>query len=355
MRSLSTETKSVLTATLVLAVAIASFFIHHLVFTILMVAALVYGVLQAVHHADVIAERIGEPFGAVVLAVAVTVIEVSIIVALMFQSGQGNAGLARDTVFAAVMMIITAMTGVAILLGSLKFHEQEFSLQGVKSALTVLVAISVLSFILPNFTAATPGPFYSHGQLIFVAIVTLMLYGSFLFVQNFRHRQDFTSGKATQTHERPTRRSFLISSVLLPIALIAVVLLAEHLAPVLESFIVRVGAPKEVAGLVIASVILLPEGISAFKAARKNQLQTSLNLSLGSALASNGLTIPVVSAVSIITGLPLALGIHAEAMILFMLALVINVLALSTGRTSILQGMVVIVIFLVYLLTVFIP
>ncbi|MFN5168926.1 MAG: calcium:proton antiporter [Cyclobacteriaceae bacterium] len=349
------EKKYILSGTAVFAVAIASFFIHHAIFNLVMVGALVYGVVQAVHHADVIAKRIGEPFGAVVLAIAVTVIEVSIIVALMFQSGHGNAGLARDTVFAAVMIILTAMTGLAILVGSLKFHEQQFSLQGTKSALTVLVAISVLSFILPNFTATTPGPFYSHSQLIFVAIVTLTLYGSFLFVQNFSHRQDFASGSETPIHQRPSRKAFLVSSVLLPLTLIAIVLLAEHLAPVLESFIQRAGAPKEVAGLVIASVILLPEGISALKAARKNQLQTSLNLSLGSALASIGLTIPVVSAVSIVTNLPLALGINSEAMILFMLALVINVLALSTGRTSILQGIVLLVVFMVYLLTVFIP
>lgn len=326
-------------------------------FYLLSFAALIVGILHAVHHAEVVSARIGEPFGAVVLAIAVTVIEVSIILSLMIESGDSNATLARDTVFAAVMIILNGMMGLTLLVGGIKFREQQFSLQGVRSALTVLVAISTFTLILPNFTQAVEGPYYHTSQLIFVAAVTLILYASFLFVQNFRHRQDFMAKEEQDEphHPRPEVKTTIASAILLPIFLVAVVLLAEHLAPELEHLIERAGAPKEIAGVIIAVIILLPEGISALKAALQNKLQTSLNLSLGSALASIGLTIPSVAVVSLVTGLPLALGIDEEYMVLFILSLFINVLSLGTGRTSILHGIVLLITFVIYLMLVIIP
>ncbi|MCU0442011.1 MAG: ionic transporter y4hA [Bacteroidia bacterium] len=332
-------------------------------FYILGAVALIAGVMQAVHHAEAIAHKIGEPYGALVLAVAVTVIEVSIIVSLMLEGGDNTSGLARDTVFAAVMIILNGMVGLVLLIGGLKFHEQYFSMQGVKSALTVLFTISVFIFILPNYTQATPGPYYNHEQLLFVAIVTLLLYMAFLFVQNIRHRNDFIPPQATNQQQaqgtiamgQVHTQSVLQSWILLPILLIAVVLLAEHLAPDLDYVVTITGAPKAISGIVIASIILLPEAITAVKAALRNELQTSLNLSLGSALATIGLSIPTVACVSYILDIPLSLGISDEATVLFILSLLVNVMSLSTGRTSILHGIVLLVLFSVYLLTVWIP
>lgn len=330
---------------------------HSTALTLLAVVALIAAVLEAVHHAEIISHRIGEPFGTVVLAFAVTVIEVSIIISLMLEGGADHAGLARDTIFSAVMIILNGLVGFSILIGGLKYKDQAFSLQGIRSALTVMVAISVLTLVFPNFTQSVSGPFYSNYQLVFVAVVTLILYGSFLFVQNFRHRDDFvlTTEKGAAEAHRPDKKSSIISMILLPINLAAVVMLAETLAPELEQFIQRIGAPKELAGVIIASIILLPEALSAFKAAGKNQLQHSLNLSLGSALATIGLSIPMVSFVSLATGMPLSLGISAKYMVLFMLSLIVLILSLSTGKTSILHGIVLIVIFFTYLLIILVP
>jgi Ca2+:H+ antiporter len=317
---------------------------------ILSVVALFMVVLSGVHHAEVIAKKIGEPYGSLVLALAITVIEVSIIISLMLTGSQEVSVLARDTVFAAVMIILTGMTGLTILIGGLKFREQEFSSQGTTSVLTVLVAISVLTMILPNFTQATPGPFYSNQQLTFVAVVTLTLYGSFLFVQNFRHRSHFVSAEELEeVVQKPDSKATLLSAVLLPVNLFAVVMLAESMAPNLEEFIHAIGAPVSLSGIIIACVVLLPEGISAVKAAAKNQMQRSLNLSLGSALASISLSIPVVSLFSIYSGLPLALGIETESMVLFLLSLFVIILSLSKGKTTILQGIVLLLLFFVYL------
>lgn len=324
---------------------------------VLLAAALIGCVLAAVHHAEVIAHRVGEPFGTLVLAIAVTVIEVALIVSLMIAGKGKDSGLARDTVFAAVMIILTGMIGLSILVGGIKFKEQSFGLQGVSSTLTVLVSISVLTMILPNYTESTPGPAYNNSQLIFVAIVTLVLYGTFVLVQNIRHRDHFLAADkdADETEEKPAAREALISSIFLLICLGAVVLIAKTLSPSLEKGVEAVGAPKSAVGVIIAIVILLPEGLAAVKAASNNQLQKALNLSLGSSLASIGLTIPAVSFVSILTGLPLSLGIDIKSTVLFMLSLLVIMLSLSTGKTTVLQGMVLLVIFSVYLFTTIVP
>jgi len=337
-------------------VFIIGHFIYWTPFLILSAAALIASVLSAVHHAEVIAHRIGEPFGALVLALAVTVIEVSLIVSLMFAGGHDTTVLARDTVFAAVMIILNGMVGLCILIGAIKFKKQSFSLQGISSALTVLVAISVLTLILPNYTTSIPGPFYNKEQLIFVAIVTLILYVAFLFVQNIWHKPDFVSAdEVYDKEEKPSVREAVISGGMLMVCLGAVVMLAESLAPALESWIESIGAPISLAGVIIATVILLPEGFSAIRSAKNNQLQKSFNLSLGSALASIGLTIPTVALVSILTGMPLTLGIGVESTVLFLLSLLVIILSLSTSKTTILHGIVLLVLFSVYLFTIIFP
>jgi Ca2+:H+ antiporter len=323
----------------------------------LLAAGLIGSVLAAVYHAEVIAHRVGEPFGTLVLAIAVTIIEVALIVSLMIAGGEKDAGLARDTVFAAVMIILNGMIGLAILAGGIRHREQAFGKRGVSSTLTVLVAISVLTLILPNYTVSVPGPAYSNSQLAFVAVVTLVLYGTFIVVQNIRHREYFLSeGEEDEAHaERPGGGTAAASCLFLFVCLGAVVLIAKKLAPSLETGVSAMGAPKSLVGVIIAAVVLLPEGIAAYKAARSNNLQKALNLSLGSALASIGLTIPAVSVVSIVTGLPLSLGIDVKSTVLFLLSLIVVSISLNTGKTTILQGMVLLVIFAVYLFTIIIP
>ena len=337
-------------------------------FQVLLAAALVGCVLASVHHAETIAHRVGEPFGTLVLAIAVTVIEVALIVSLMIAGGGKDAGLARDTVFAAVMIILTGMIGGAILMGSYKYREQSFGVAGVSSTLIVLISISVLTLILPNYTLTTPGPAYSESQLVFVAIVTLLLYGTFIFVQNFKHKTDFlddeaagsptdaqVNGEEDDHAAHPTNAQAAGSLALLLVCLCAVVLIAKKLSPSLESGVSAMGAPKSLVGVIIALIVLLPEGLAAFKAARANKLQKALNLSLGSALASIGLTIPAVAVVSLLTGLPLSLGIDAKSTVLFLLSLLVMAFSLSTGRTTVLQGVVLLILFAVYLFTTIVP
>jgi len=340
-------------------------------FLALLAAGLIGCVLASVHHAETIAHRVGEPFGTLVLAIAVTIIEVALIVSLMLAGGGKDAGLARDTVFAAVMIILNGMVGLAILVGALKHRQQSFALPGVSSTLTVLVSIAVLTMILPNYTKTTPGPFYTNSQLAFVAVVTIILYGTFIVVQNFRHREYFTEDDlqpagaqdptssaapaAQAPHTQPSNAAALGSVALLLVALVAVVLIAKKLAPALEQGVAAIGAPKSLVGVIIAFIVLLPEGLAAVQAARDNKLQKALNLSLGSALASIGLTIPAVAVVSIVTGLPLSLGIDAASTVLLILSLLVINISLSTGKTTILQGTVLLVIFSIYLFLTIIP
>ncbi len=325
-------------------------------YTMLMAVALIGSVLAAVHHAHVVALRVGEPFGALVLAIAVTAIEVALIISLMLTHGHDTSTLCRDAVFAAEMIIITGIVGGSLLLGGIRFKEQTLGLDGVNASITVLTAISVLTLVLPNYTDTIPGPFYSNHQLAFVAAVSLLLYFVFLLVQTTRHRTYFMEKEPEAEHgHKPTNKSTYISLVLLVISLAAVVGLAEHLAPGLETSLDKMGAPKSLVGVIIAMVVLLPEGISAFSAASHNQLQSSLNLSLGSALASVGLTIPAVAFFSLAKGLPLELGIDIKSTVLFVLSLYVILLTLRTGRTTLLQGLVLLVIFAVYLFTTVVP
>jgi Ca2+:H+ antiporter len=323
-------------------------------------AVLIGTVIAAVHHAEVIAHRTGEPYGTLILAVAVTVIEVSLILSLMLAGGADAATLARDTVFAAVMIILTGLTGLCLLLGGMRHKEQRFGRHGMNAALVTLTAITSLTLILPNYTTTVNGPVYSKPQLIFVAVVSLILYSTFLLVQTVRHRDYFLAekgaGEPADPHTDPVGRGTLISSMLLLlIGLTAVVLLAKKLSPVIESVVVNAGAPKSLVGVIIAAVILLPEGLAAVKAARNNRLQTSLNLALGSALASIGLTIPAVAVASISAGLHVTLGLDAKSMVLLVLSLFTVTVSFSTGRTTILQGMVLLVLFVVYLFVTIFP
>ncbi|WP_020561197.1 calcium:proton antiporter [Thiofilum flexile] len=325
--------------------------------TIFSIMGLFGGVLAAVYHAEIIAHRVGEPLGTLVLAIAVTIIEVALIVALMFSADAPVSALPRDTVFASVMIILNGLIGLCLLMGGSRFGEQYFGSYGVLAALVTLVAIVVLTLILPNYTTSQYGPVYNEQQLIFVALVSLILYGIFIFVQTVRHRNYFIyqSDEKTEQHSKPTNQAALLSLGLLLVCLGAVVLLGSNLSPTIESLINAWGAPKALVGVIIAMVVLLPESIAALQAARANRLQTSLNLALGSALATIGLTIPTVAIISIANGWTLMLGIDAKSTVLLILTLFIVSLSLGTGRTTIMQGVVHLVIFAVYLFMTIVP
>jgi Ca2+:H+ antiporter len=328
-------------------------------YLIFLAASLILCILAAVHLAEVIALSVGEPLGTLVLALAITTIEVALIVSLMLSGGKDTAVLARDTIFASEMIIINGIVGGCLLIGGLKFKEQNYGLEGVSAALTVLTAISVLTLILPNYTTSIIGPEFNENQLFFVAIISLLLYSSFLLIQTVKHRDYFLPENADdkdEVHEvPPSFKISIVSAILLLISLVAVVLSAKALSPSIESGIDAVGAPKSVVGIIIAMVVLLPEGISALNAARKNRLQSSLNLALGSALASIGLTIPAVAFVSIYFDMPLYLGIDIKSTVLFILSLFVLSLSLRTGKTTMIQGVVLLVIFSVYLFTTIVP
>ena len=322
--------------------------------------ALMASVLAAVHHAELIAHRVGEPFGTFLLAIAVTVIELGLILTLMAAAGDGAETLARDTVFAAVMIILNGLVGICIFIGALRHREQIFQQTGVSASLATICALTLLTLVLPNFTVSEPGPVYAPSQLAFVAVVSFLLYVTFVGVQTVRHRDYFLPDKAVAADhdihaEPPTNRQTSSSALWLVGSLGAVVLLAKTLASPIETGLAAVGAPRAVLGVIIAALVLLPESVAAARAALANRLQTSLNLGLGSALATIGLSIPAVAALSIIAGLPIALGLDAKSTILLLLTLIVSTLTLATGRTTILQGAVHLVIFAVYLFTTIVP
>ena len=321
--------------------------------------ALSAAVATAVHHAEVIAHRVGEPYGTIVLAVAVTVIEVGLIVMLMLAGGPGASALARDTVFAAVMIVSNGILGLCLLVGGLRHGEQGFHIQGASSLLAVLATLVTLTLVLPTFTTTTPGPTYSTGQLVFAGAASLGLYAVFLFVQTIRHREYFLSAgdddEAASHAATPSARESWASLALLLLSLVAVVGLAKVLAPFIENAVAAAGAPAALVGVLIALLVLLPETVAAVRAAAANRLQTSLNLALGSGLATIGLTIPAVAVLSVWLDQPLALGLDAKNLVLLVLTFLVGTLTLGTGRTTVLQGAVHIVILAAFVVLTVIP
>lgn len=315
-------------------------------------------VFAAVHHAEVVALKVGEPLGSIVLALAVTAIEASLIISAMLSGGAQEDSLARDTVFAAVLIVLNGVVGLCLLVGGARYREQSFRVEGSASALSVLSTLAILTLILPNFTLAKLGPQYSPTQLVFIGILSIILYGVFVFVQSFRHRNYFLAegdDHFGEGSEPPPAGLTALSVALLFISLTAVVLLAEALATPEERAIQALGLPASFLGVIIASLVLLPESVAALKAAAANRVQTSLNLALGSALATIGLTIPVVGAVSLYLGRELTLGLDAEGTALLLLTLFVSSLTLATGRATILQGAVHLVIFGAFLLLAAVP
>ncbi|MGW1036045.1 calcium:proton antiporter [Streptomyces antibioticus] len=313
-------------------------------------------VLAAVHHAEVVAHRVGEPFGSLVLAIAVTIIEVALIVTLMVDGGDKSSTLARDTVFAAVMITCNGIVGLCLLTASLRHGTAIFNPEGTGAALATVATLATLSLVLPTFTTSKPGPEFSSVQLTFAAVSSLILYGLFVATQTIRHRDYFLpitrQGDVitADTHaDAPPSRTALISLGLLGLALIGVVGLAKGVSPTIESGVDAAGLNQAVVGVVIALLVLLPETIAALRSARRDRVQTSLNLALGSAMASIGLTIPAVALASLwLTG-PLVLGLGPTHMVLLALTVVVSSLTVVPGRATPLQGGVHLVLFAAYL------
>jgi Ca2+:H+ antiporter len=320
---------------------------------------LVAAVVAAVHHAEVVAHKVGEPYGTLVLALAVTVIEAALILSTMIAGGAATATLPRDTLFAAVMIICHGVLGLCIFVGALRHHEQDFRVDGISAGLAALVAMCTLSLVLPTFTTSSAEGTYTPSQLAFVGVVSLLLWLVFVFMQTVRHRDYFLPKVHTEdesTHAEPPSAAHTWASVVLLLAsLVAVVGLAKLLSPSIERALAAAQAPKAVLGVVIAAIVLLPETWAAVRAAWAHRLQTSLNLALGSALASIGLTIPVVVLASVWLGLPLHLGLEAKDLTLLALTFIVGTLTLSSGRTNLMQGAVHLVIFAAFVFLALVP
>jgi Ca2+:H+ antiporter len=329
--------------------------------SVAMLVIMLGAIFAAVHHADVIAHRLGEPFGTLVLTLAVTIIEVALIESIVLTPDSSPA-LARDTVFAVIMIVCNGLVGLCVLVGGLRHHEQEFQVSGASVYVHLLGALSILTLVLPNYTQTVVGPYYSNGQLIFVSVITVILYATFLFIQTSRHTEYFRARIRSPDetapdgkHVYPSNREVAISAVVLLVALLGVILLAKKFAVLLEVGLRGVGAPEAVAGIIIAIVVLAPESISAVRAALNDVLQKSLNLALGSSLATIGLTIPAVALTNIALGKQIQIGISRRDTLLLALTLFLSVLTFGSGRTNILAGLVHLVVFATFIFLVFVP
>jgi Ca2+:H+ antiporter len=329
------------------------------VLSFLCAAALIGAVIAAVHHAEVVAHRLGEPFGTLVLTASITIIEVALIVTLMLGGGPDKAALPRDTIFSAIMITCNAVVGLCLLIGGLRHHEQTFHVLGANTALATLIALSTLTLVLPAFTTSSAGLTYTTAQLIFAALSSLALWGAFVFVQTVRHRDYFLPVENPSDEEAhappPSNQLAWASFGLLFVALASVVGLAKVISHGIEDGLAAAGAPATVLGIIVAMLVLLPETWAAARAAHANRLQTSLNLALGSALSSIGLTIPAVALTATLAGLPLVLGLQSKELVLLVLTFLVTSITLASGRTHILLGAVHIVIFSAFLFLAFVP
>lgn len=324
--------------------------------SVLICAALLGSVVTAVHHAEVIALKVGEPFGTLVLALSVTTIEVALIVSLMLSTDPAEAmSLPRDTIFAAVMIILNGIIGLSLLVGGRKHRVQQFHVEGMTDGLCTMTVIVVLALVLPSFLGNTPPASYTSAQLIFVALATLLLFAAFTLYQTMGHRDYFVVPTRDDVHPgadpiaTPSLAVTWFSLGLLVVSLLMVVLSAKSISPRLEVLLSQWGAPATVLGIIIAAIVLLPEFAAAMRSASLNRLQSSLNLAMGSAIASIGLTIPVVALLAVYMGWPLELGLDGFSLVLLTLSLFVVALTLRTGNTTSQPGIVHLVIFATYL------
>ena len=327
----------------------------------------VFGVMlwcafAAVRHADCLAELLGEPYGTLILTISVISIEVSVIGAVML-NGDTDPTLARDTMLAVLIIVLNGMVGLALLIGGLRHREQSFNLQGARSYLSVLVTLATLSLVLPSFTRSTTDPSLTTGQAILFAGITIALYVTFLAMQTIRHRADFiepvSDGDGAAAHDgghgdlKP--RSIPYHAVFLLLTLVPIVLLSKKLAVMIDFSTDAFGLPSALGGVLVAVLVLSPEGLAAFRSAAANHLQRAVNICLGSALATISLTVPAVLAIGMLSGIHVVLGLQGTEMVLLLLTLVLGILTFGGVRTNMLQGAVHLVVFVIYLVMIFDP
>ena len=320
-------------------------------------AAILMATFAVVRHAEHLAVTLGEPLGTLILTLAVTGIEVAMIVAIMY-TGKGNPSLARDAMFAVVMIVMNGMVGLSLVLGGLRHHEQTYNLQGANAFLAVIVPLAVLCMVLPNFTTAVPGPTLSPTQAVFFIVMSIGLYGVFLAIQNLRHRAYFIAPEApdaadVQPAAGPGFRSVPYHAALLLAYMLPLVVLAKQLAVPIDLGITMLNAPIALGGFLVAVVVLSPESLSAARAALANELQRSVNILLGSVLATISLTIPAVLVIGFVTGRTIVLGLDAADMVLLVLTLGVSMLTFASPRTNVLLGAVHMLLFLAYLMLMF--
>jgi len=322
-------------------------------------AALLGAVISAVHHAEVVAHRVGEPFGTLILALAVTVIEAALILSLMLAGGESSAAIARDAIFSAVMIICNGVVGLCLLVGGLRHLEQSFRIEGTGSGLAALAVLCALVLVVPTLTVSAPGNAYTTPQLVFVAISSLALWLVFIFIQTIRHRDYFLPSESPENEANhaapPGIREAWTSFALLLVSLIGVVGLAKALSPSIERAVIAANAPVAIVGILIAMIVLLPESGAALRAAHANRLQSSLNLAIGSALACIGLTVPVVVGAAVAFDLPLVLGLLPTEIALLALTFIVGAITLGSGRTNMMQGAIYLIIFAAFLFLTLVP
>ncbi len=323
------------------------------------ILALVGAVFTAVRHAETIEHRLGQPLGTLVLTIAVTCIEVSILSQMVLQ-GDDNPTVARETIFSAVMIVCNGLVGLCLFVGALRHREQVIQPVGTSAYLAVLTALAVLTLILPNYTLSSHGPTLTESQLAFLGVASALLYGAFLFIQTVRHRSHFMDiggGAAPPRHARPTPGATLYAAFWLFLSVLSVVLLSESVLDDLPERLSAAGFedPESISGALLALLVLSPEAVSAIRAAMRNAIQTALNSALGSVLATVGLTVPAVAAVSVMTHTDLVLGLDKRDSELLWLTLLLGTLSFGSGRTNVLTGLVHLVVFAVYVFLLFVP
>lgn len=322
-------------------------------------AIIVWSAISVARHADCLAIKLGEPYGTLILTLSAISIEVVMISTAMLH-GANNPTLGRDSIFAVIVIALNGLVGLCLLLGGLRYREQHYNLQGVNAYLNVIMSLAVLGLVLPNFTTSTSGPTFSIEQAIFLAVMSLLLYGIFLFIQTMRHRRYFVDSRepatATDSAHHPLRtRSTPFHATMLLLYLVAVISLSEKFAIPLDNSIEKFHMPQAFGGAIIAALVLSPEGFGAIDASLRNQLQRSINILFGSVLATIGLTIPAVVTIGLVTKRSVALGVEGGNLPLLLLTLAVSVVTFTSRKTNILQGCVHLLLFAVFVLLIFAP
>jgi len=322
---------------------------------------ILWSAICVVRHADCLAIKFGEPYGTLILTLSAIAIEVAMISTAMLH-GKNNPTLGRDAIFAVVMIALNGLVGLCLLMGGLRHREQHYNLQGVNSYLNVIMTLAVLGLVLPTFTTSTSGPTLSGLQGIFVAVTSVGLYAIFVLIQTMRHSQYFMEStdvvvaltKSTHRHQLQVRSTGFHAAMLL-LYLITVVSLSEKFGIPLDNCIEHFGMPQAFGGAIVASLVLAPEGIGAIEATLRNQLQRSVNILLGSVLATIGLTIPAVLTIGLITNRSIVLGVQGGNLPLLLLTLAVSVVTFTSGKTNVLQGCIHLLLFAIFVLLIFAP